>query len=376
MSRFVLEVLLPGLLAAGVTLLVTPWVIRLAWRLQVLDVPGGRRRHPTAIPRLGGVGIVAGIAVSLGVTAWLIEIERSVRTDAFSISFLAAVGLVFALGLVDDLRGLSAFPKFTVETIAALLVVGSGWQFTSVSLPLHDSLPLGDLAPALTLLWIVGVTNAINLIDGLDGLASGVVAIVAGSLLVLAVFQGSTGVTLLASAVCGASLAFLRHNWIPAKIYMGDCGSLTLGFLLATVSLRSTPSLKASAAVAILVPILALGLPVIDTLLVMWFRFLRGHRVLNRIAGMFRADRAHLHHILVDNTSERRWVMVTLYSLVVAFCSMALLVAVSGSWLLGVIFLVVEVSAVVLIRRAGLTAAARRLAAERRGHLAESPEST
>ena len=124
----------------------------------------------------------------------------------------------------------------------------------------------------VSLLWIVGVTNAINLIDGLDGLAGGVVAIIADSLLAYALLQGNLRTVILMAATAGACIGFLRHNWAPARIFMGDSGSLTLGFLLAAISVHS--SLKAPAAVAILVPILALGVPVIDTLLVMGVRFL------------------------------------------------------------------------------------------------------
>lgn len=376
-----LQILVPAALAACVTLGVTPLVVRLAWKTRALDLPGGRKRQPGAVPRLGGVaivsGIVGGIAVALFSQPWMPLVGRFDFSKAIPWPFLLAVVLIFALGLLDDLRGLGALPKFTVQSVAALLVIGAGWQFTALTLPFEGRFYLGGyLAPALTLLWIVGVTNAINLIDGLDGLASGIVAIVSGSLMVLAAVQGSTGTVLLTSAMAGACVGFLHHNWRPAKIYMGDCGSLTLGFLLATVSLQSTPSLKASAAVAILVPVLALGLPVIDTILVMWYRFLRGHRLVNRVARMFRADRAHLHHILIDNASERRWVMLTLYGLVVLFCSMALLVATSSSWLLGLVFLAVEVVAVVLIRRVGLTSAARRLADERLARLMEGEETS
>lgn len=364
-----IQVFLPFTLAAACTLLATPWVVRLAWHLRALDLPGGRKRQPDAIPRLGGAGILAGILVAMVFTAWLFG-DEDARTIIFTGRFHLAVLLIFLLGLVDDLRGLGAVAKFSVQSVAAGLVISAGWQFEALSLPVEGRLDLGFLAPVLTLVWIVGVTNAINLIDGLDGLASGIVAIVSGSLLILAAVQSSTSVLVLTSAICGACLAFLRHNWAPAKIYMGDCGSLTLGFLLATVSLHASPSLKASAAVAFLVPILALGLPVIDTLLVMWYRFLRGHDLVNRVVRMFRADRSHLHHILVDNASERRKVMLTLYGLAIAFCAMAVLVATSGSWILGLVFLAVEVSAVVLIRRAGLASAARRMADLQRADIA------
>src|SRR3989449_4926791 len=148
----------------------------------------------------------------------------------------------------------------------------------------------------ITVVWIVGVTNAVNLLDGLDGLAGGVAAIIATSLLVFACIQANILMVIVTSAVAGACLGFLRHNWAPARIYMGDSGSLTLGFLLAVMSLHA--SIKGAATVAILAPFLALGLPIIDTVLVMGVRFVekpQGSHV-RRFAQMFQADRNHLHH--------------------------------------------------------------------------------
>src|SRR5262249_27384453 len=156
-------------------------------------------------------------------------------------------------------------------TAAAGGVVYAGWSFSQLYVPLSGNVNLGILGGLFTLIWIVGVTNAINLLDGLDGLAGGVTAIIASSLLIFAWIQGQLLTVMLMSAIVGACLGFLRHNWAPAKIFMGDSGSLTLGFLLATMSLYS--SIKGAATVAILVPVLALGLPVIDTLLVMAVRF-------------------------------------------------------------------------------------------------------
>jgi UDP-GlcNAc:undecaprenyl-phosphate GlcNAc-1-phosphate transferase len=157
---------------------------------------------------------------------------------------------------------------------------------------------------------------------------------------------------------------------------MGDSGSLVLGFLLATISLRSTPSVKASATLAILVPILALGLPVIDTLIVMWLRFLRGHHRVNRIARMFHADRAHVHHVLLDNYSERRSVLVVLFSLAALFCGMALWVAASDNWHLGVAFLVLEVVAMILVRRSGMASATSQMTAREVDQMITSGEVT
>lgn len=287
--------------------------------------------------------------------------------------FTAATLVVFAVGLADDIWGLAPFQKMVFQILAASIVVSLGWQLTMLRLPFDGRFYTAGLAPVLSLLWIVGVTNAINFIDGLDGLAAGVVAITAGSLLVLAVLQDSLETVLVTSAIAGACVGFLRHNWQPAKIYMGDSGSLTLGFILATISLRSSPSVKASVAVAILVPILALGLPVLDTLMVMWYRFLSGHRPLDRVARMVSADRSHIHYLLLDNHRGRTRTLLALYGLATGFCLMALMVAISNSWELGVGFLVVEVAVVSLIRIAGLRGKVRRLADKGRMSLERPP---
>lgn len=368
--------LFPGVIAAVVAMLLTPSVMRLAVRLRAVDVPGGRKQHVQSTPRLGGIAIVAGIVVPLGPGFMLLSPQtfRSVSLTEI-LGFGAAALIVFALGVADDLLGLRPFQKLLVQVLAASIVVTLGWQFTALRLPWEGRFDIGSVAAVLlTLVWIVGVTNAINFIDGLDGLAAGIVAIIACSLLIMAILQRSPETAVVMSCVAGACLGFLRHNWRPAKIYMGDSGSLTLGFVLATISLRSTPSLKASAAVAILVPILTLGLPVIDTLMVMWYRFLRGHQRMNRLARMFHADRKHIHYLLLETHDKRPRVMFILYGLASGFCLMALLVAISGSLWLGLGFLGVEVAAVVMIRKAGLEAGARRLAEERLKRLERNPQ--
>lgn len=361
-----LRALLPGLVAAAVTMLLTPAVARLAVRLQAVDKPGGRRRHSQSTPRLGGIAILAGILISMVPSLLLFTREALQSVSPNEVLWLlVAILIIFTVGLVDDIRRLSPFQKLFFQVVAASIVVAMGWQFVNIRLPFaaEGTFNVAAVAPLLSVLWIVGVTNAVNFIDGLDGLASGIVAIIASSLLVLAVLQRSPETVVATSCVVGASLGFLRHNWNPARIYMGDSGSLTLGFILATVSLRS--SVKASATVALLVPILALGLPVLDTLLVVWYRFLKGHATMNRIAGIFYADRSHLHHLLLETQRERSKALWTLYGLALAFCVMALVVAASRNPMLGLAFLAVEFGAVLLIRKAGFRAEARRLADER-----------
>ncbi len=348
------------------TLLVVPWVKQLAISLGAVDHPGNRKLQPVPIPSLGGVAVFFGIGVgtvsgAVGGT-WL----RDLPAEEL-LHFGAAALIVFVLGVLDDLYDVSIFKKLLLEILAAWMVVRIGWQIGDVLLPIVGQVDLGRLAPLISLVWIVGVTNAINLLDGVDGLAGGTVAIIAVSLMLFTLQQGSLGTVIVTSAIAGACLGFLRYNWTPAKIYLGDSGSLTLGFLLASCSLHF--SIKAPTTVAILVPILALGLPVIDTLLVMADRFLgrTGDSFHDRFVGMFKADRQHLHHLVLALTPKRARVVLALYGLVVAFCLMAFLVTVERNMWLGIGLLVIEVFAVILIRLAGRRAEPQASARFKRG---------
>jgi UDP-GlcNAc:undecaprenyl-phosphate GlcNAc-1-phosphate transferase len=364
------ELILFGLLAAVIAGLVTSTsvgvVSRLAMAFRAVDYPGGRRGHDSAVPRLGGLAIGLGLFFGAGSVALLQWGEwggRVVRSELAA--FVLASGIIFLLGLVDDLVGVSISRKFTVETLAALLVVWLGWHFTAIGLPTGRSLELGAVGYLLTVVWIVGVTNAINLLDGLDGLAGGVVGIIAVTYLVYAVLQGNPLTVVLMAGIAGCCLGFLRHN-ARGQIFLGDAGSLLLGFILATMSVHS--SLKASAAVAIMVPLLALGVPIIDTVLVMVVRFLEGadDPGTERFLRMFRADRNHLHHLLLSLARSRALVVRMIYVMVVLACLFAITVALAQSLTVGLIMLVVELVAVAAIRRFGFAARLREMSEARR----------
>jgi UDP-GlcNAc:undecaprenyl-phosphate/decaprenyl-phosphate GlcNAc-1-phosphate transferase len=350
-------------LAALITNLLVPPVTRLAVALRALDHPDSRKLQAAAVPRLGGVAITAGLVLGAGLVAVALwgRLGGGIGRNEL-LALILGGAMVFLVGVIDDLNGVSTFKKFLVELFAAWLLVRVGWSFEVMRLPLLGQVELGILGELVSILWIVGVTNAINLIDGLDGLAGGVVAIISVSLLGYASIQGSPGTVVLMAATAGACLGFLRHNWEPARIFMGDSGSLTLGFLLAAITVHS--SLKAPAAVAILVPILALGVPVMDTLLVMAVRFLDRPKgpLTNRFLRMFHADRNHLHHLLSHFGGKRSSIVASIYALVLSFCAMALIVAVTGEVALGVLLLALEFLIVLGIRRMGLAMQARRLA--------------
>ena len=359
-----------ALVAGLVTSLLVPPLARLAYAFGVVDRPDPRKPEVRGLPRLGGVAMVAGIAIACGIGAvfrWNVWSRVIPREELVAL----AIGtlLVFLVGFVDDLIGASPWQKLLVELVAAWLVVRVGWEFHVLRLPGVGGIDLGIWGGVVSVVWVVGVTNAINLIDGLDGLAGGVAAIIAGSLLAYSVFQHNQATAILFAAVVGACVGFLWHNWEPARIFMGDGGALTLGYLFGALALHS--SIKAPAAVAILVPILALGLPVIDTLLVMFVRFAegRGRPLASRVARMVRADRSHLHHALENLVRRRRRIVVVLYATVLVFCAGALLVALSGQGELGLALLAVEFVVVFAMRRFGLAAEARRLALDQRAEV-------
>ncbi|HEY0558291.1 MAG TPA: MraY family glycosyltransferase [Thermoanaerobaculia bacterium] len=350
-------------LAALATNLMVPPVARLAVVLRAMDHPGERKLQTGAVPRLGGLAIAIGLALGGGLAAVSLwgRLGAAVgRGELLALGF--GTLLVFLVGIVDDLVGVSAAQKLLFQVVAAWPVVQAGWAFEVLRLPLVGEVHLGLLGWPVSLLWIVGVTNAINLIDGLDGLAGGVVAIISVSFLGYAMLQGNAGTVILMAAVAGSCLGFLRHNWEPARVFMGDSGALTLGFLLAATSVHS--SLKAPAAVAILVPILALGVPVMDTLLVMAVRFLDRPKgaLTGRFLRMFHADRKHLHHLLANFGARRSEIVAVIYGLVLCFCALALLIAVTGETTLGVALVLLEFAVVLGMRQMGLAMEARRLA--------------
>lgn len=365
MDHILLYALGAAIVAALATSLMVQPVTWLAEKVGALDHPGGRRVQTEPKPRLGGVAIAFGLALGGGgaaISLWGRLGSTISRNELLALAFGA--GVVFLVGVVDDLSqrgGVSCSRKFFFQLVAAWPLVHLGWSFEVLRLPVIGQVDLGILGAPLSLLWIVGVTNAINLIDGLDGLAGGVVTIISVSFLGYAILQGNPGTVILMAAVAGACAGFLPHNWHPARIFMGDSGSLTLGFLLAATTVHS--SLKAPAAVAILVPILALGVPVMDTLLVMAVRFLDRPKnaLADRLLGMFHADRKHLHHLLSYLGGRRSRIVGVIYAVVLSFCALALLVAVTGQTTLGIALIALEFSVILAMRQFGMAMQVRHL---------------
>jgi UDP-GlcNAc:undecaprenyl-phosphate GlcNAc-1-phosphate transferase len=302
----------------------TPLVRAMAVQRGAFDhALSARKIHGRPVPRLGGIAIVGAFYLTLlGLPASGFPAEL-VSSDLAKAAGLLMGGLLIGiLGVYDDLRGCRASQKFVVQFAVAGMMYALGFRIGAVSVPFGSSLDLGPLSFPVTLLWIVGVTNAFNLIDGLDGLAGGVALVAVATNLVIALARGEAVMVLLYAALAGSIVGFLFYNFNPASIFMGDTGSMFLGFVLGTIAIEF--SQKASAAVAILIPILALGLPLFDT----------GLAVVRRAAGgrpIFQADREHIHHRLLEMGLTHKQAVLALYMLSILLGTMAVALSYASS---------------------------------------------
>jgi UDP-GlcNAc:undecaprenyl-phosphate GlcNAc-1-phosphate transferase len=305
------------ILAGLLTLLLTPLIRELGIRLRAYG-PAHEGREQTPIPRLGGLAI---IGAALATWAALMLMPNSTRACFVSewhtlVMLLLPATLVLALGVYDDLTGAKPWHKLLIEALAAGMIWWGGLRIESLPLIGHPSRnPL--LTFLLTALWIVAVTNSFNLIDGMDGLASGVGFFVTLCVFIVSLIQQNYFICILAITLAGALLGFLRFNFVPASIFLGDTGSLFLGFVLATLAILT--SQKGTTLVAIVVPYVAFGLPLLDTLLAVVRRFLSGR-------PLFAADRNHIHHRLLQNRLAPRVAVLALYGLAALFSLGSLLI--------------------------------------------------
>ena len=288
------------LTAALVALISTPVVRSLAFRVGAVDVPkDNRRMHNHPIPRMGGLAIFFGFILSVLI---FIPLTPELR------GMLLGSVVIVILGILDDIFALPALPKFFVQIGAALIAVLAGNRIDFLSNPnIFSSEPfwdLGWLAVPITALWIVGITNAVNLIDGLDGLACGVSTISSMTLLVIALVMEEPDVAILMGALSGACIGFLPYNLNPAKIFMGDTGSTFLGFILAVVSIQGL--FKFYAIISFAVPFLMLGLPIFDTCFAILRRVSHGQ-------SPMAPDRGHIHHRLIDMGFTQKQAVAVLY---------------------------------------------------------------
>lgn len=302
------------------SLLITPLLRRLCERMNWLDVPVDERRvHQKAVPRLGGVSIFAAVAISLSLLFFIDNnLTKALRAGGTRpLLVLSPAVLVLLVGIYDDFKGTNARFKFAALSLITALFYYLGGRIEAVSLPFVGSRPLPTvLSFMLTVFWVVGITNAFNLIDGMDGLASGAALFSSLVILAISLLFGNPLGTVVALVLTGAIIGFLRYNFNPASIFLGDSGALFIGFTLAALSVLGTQ--KASTAIAVAIPILAFGLPVLDTSFSMVRRFLSGK-------PMFEGDREHVHHMLLARGWSQRRVVLTLYGVCAMFGLMALI---------------------------------------------------
>ncbi len=335
-------------MAIAVVVLATPLVRRLAIDVGAVDRPGEKRRvHARVIPRLGGLGIVLGFFLPLLVLFGVeTEVARQFFADPLRVVGLVAGGLLITgVGVFDDVRGVRPWTKLGVQMAAACVAYSCGYRIPAVSVPFLGHMDMGIFALPVTVLWIVAIVNAINLIDGLDGLAGGVAFFACVTNFVVGWLNHDALVTLLSAALGGAVLGFLLFNFNPASIFMGDSGSLFLGYVLATTSIAGN-YVKSSTTVAILVPLIAMGLPIVDTLFAMVRRFLERRPI-------FSPDRGHIHHRLLGMGINHRRAVLILYALSILFTTGAILIAMGRRWQIGSALLVLSVALIGVVRALG-----------------------
>jgi UDP-GlcNAc:undecaprenyl-phosphate GlcNAc-1-phosphate transferase len=309
------------IVGAALALLVTPAVRRLAHRLGAVAHGGGRHVHSGAVPRLGGLALFVAAAGAVLLAPWFgIDLGGTLATYGWNVpSLVLGTLIVLGLGVADDIRGVPPLAKILIQTLAATVALQGGYGFSAVTNPFTGGhVWLSSFGAVITLLWIVGITNAFNLIDGLDGLAAGTGLIAAITLFLVSLVQARPDSAFLAIALAGALAGFLRFNFSPASIFLGDSGSLLIGYLLSVLSIQSLQ--KGTTAVVILVPILTLGLPIIETSVTVARRAL-----VVGIASVFQADQAHIHHRLLALGMTHRRAVLVLYGVCAGLGALAFL---------------------------------------------------
>lgn len=309
-----LKMLLAFLMSLVICFFVTPPVKSFAERVGAMDIPDNERHlHKRPIPRMGGLAIFLGFVLSL---LFFVPMTTQVA------GLLIGAVVIAMMGAVDDIVNLKPVIKLAAQVLAALIAIRCGLVFDAISNPNffaeETTIEIGFLSIPLTVLWIVGCTNAVNLIDGLDGLAVGVSAISSITMLIVSLFVSEPVVSIILAALTGACLGFMPYNLNPAKIFMGDVGSQLLGFVLSTVSIMGL--FKFHAIITFLVPLLALALPLADTIFAFFRRILHGQ-------SPFHADRKHFHHRLLAMGLSQKQAVAVLYGVSAVLGLMAVLMA-------------------------------------------------
>lgn len=329
------DIAIAFLLAFITSFVVTPYSIKLARRIGAVDIPKDERRINTRpMPRLGGIAVILGFVVSIIYLVTIMSIEGTFNLfgqEEYGIKLLGFLGGIIVLAItciIDDSKGLEPFTKLAGQIIAAIIVVYSGIRIENLNLPFFNSIGLSyTVSIIITLGWIIGITNAINLIDGLDGLSTGIGIISCLSLLIIFSLNYSPLIAiLLVTALAGALVGFLPFNFNPAKTFMGDTGSNFLGFSLAVISILGVA--KTYTAIVIIAPLIVLALPIFDTIWAIIRRVISG----KSIKAIVIPDRGHLHHRLMAKGYSQKQAVLILYAISATLGMFAVILLESGVW--------------------------------------------
>lgn len=322
------------LLAFITSYVFTPYTVRLARKVKALDKPKDKRKvHKKIMPRLGGIAIVIGFLVSAIylIITMIIEKKLDIFTNNYYIKllgFFAGIIILEIFCYLDDKKGIKPIIKLLGQIVAAIVVVASGVVIDNIVIASAGTIISNEIfLKIFTVIWIVAITNAINLIDGLDGLSAGVSLISAICLMIIFILNSSPIVSIIfATALAGALLGFLPFNFNPARTFMGDTGSNFIGFALAVISIMGVA--KTYTAIIIVAPVLVLALPIFDTSFAIIRRVIRE----KSIKAVFKADRGHLHHKLIDRGYTQKQAVYILYGTSATFGLFAIILLESGIW--------------------------------------------
>lgn len=329
------DIAIAFLLAFITAFVITPHTMRLAKKVGAIDVPSDRRVNKKPMPRLGGLAVIAGFFVSVIYLFIMMNYEQTINLFGPENYYIKLIGFfigILILGItcfIDDAKGIPSLVKLTAQIIAAIIVVIAGIRIENFKLPFTESKIMINevLSYIVTVGWIVGITNAINLIDGLDGLSSGVCLISCLSLVIIFSLNGSPIIAVvLITALAGAIVGFLPFNFSPAKTFIGDTGSNFMGFSLSIISILGVA--KTYTAIVLIAPIIVLALPIFDTLFAIVRRIIKG----KSIKAVLKPDKGHLHHRLMAKGYSQKQAVLIMYGVTAILGMFAIILLESGIW--------------------------------------------
>lgn len=326
----------PFMLAMFVSFVLTPYIKKLAFKIGAVDKPDNRKVHRRIMPRLGGLAIY--IAFMIGCVA-------SVDLTWDVVGILLGGTIIVALGVADDVYQLPAKVKLLGQIVAASVLVFFDIRIEWVNNPFGGYYYLEMLSIPFTIFWVISFTNVVNLIDGLDGLAAGVSAIASLTIILVSIQMGYFHVAVMTAALAGAIIGFIRYNFNPATIFMGDTGSMFIGYMLAAISVYG--AVKTAATIALIVPAIALGLPILDTAFAIMRRYVNGRPI-------FQPDKGHLHHRLLDKGMSHKETVLFMYGITAILCIGAVLWAEMNGFYAALIIAVIITAVAVGAKKIGI----------------------